>query len=338
MTTIVKNSKGEQIMLTKQEANLARVNQRVMNSLGYNVDITTLTTIIKQISEQKFFEIAPADFIPVVVGEGAWSDFLLTYRSFDLSGDFSEGIINTGTNNSRLAAGDAAVDAVQLKVLNWAKEISWTIPSLQMAAKSGNWDLVTEKEHSRKKNWDLGIQKVAFLGLDGDAQVNGLLSVPGTQNNLTLITKPISSMTPTESKAFIIAVLDAYRTNCNRSAWPTHFTIPESDFLGLAAPSNADFPLKSVLAVLEETFKTMTKNPGFKIQACAYGDPAYNSLGVNRYVLHNYDARSIRMNLPVDYTNTLANSTNNFSFQNAAYGQFTGVQAIRPLELFYMSW
>jgi hypothetical protein len=39
-----------------------QVNERFGNALGYEVSITTLTTIVKKISEQKFFEIPPADF------------------------------------------------------------------------------------------------------------------------------------------------------------------------------------------------------------------------------------------------------------------------------------
>jgi hypothetical protein len=52
------------------------------------------------------------------------------------------------------------------------------------------------------------------------------------------------------------------------------------------------------------------------------------------YTLLNYDEEALRMDIPVDYTNTLANSLDNFNFQNVAYGQFTGVVAYRPLEIF----
>jgi hypothetical protein len=38
------------------------------------------------------------------------------------------------------------------------------------------------------------------------------------------------------------------------------------------------------------------------------------------------------MDLPVDYTVTQANTMNNFQFQSAAYGQFTGVHFYRELE------
>lgn len=332
------NSKGEPVTLNKREDMVANVLQKQVNSLGYEISITTLTTIMKKITEQKFFEVAPADYLPVRVGEGAWSSNLVTYRSFSMGDEFETGVINTGGQNARLASGDVGVDSLSIKVLNWAKSIGWSLFDLQLAAKSGNWDLVTAKERQRKKNWDLGIQRVAFLGARGDSSCLGLLNQTGVTNNTTLITEPISGMTTAELKAFCAAVLETYRSNSARTAWPTHFIIPESDYLGLAAPASADFPIRSTLSLLEETFQVMTKNKGFKILPLAYGDPAYNSLGVHRYVLLNYDEESIRMDIPVDYTNTLANSIDNFSFQNVGYGQFTGVLAYRPLEMIYYSY
>lgn len=332
------NSKGEPIVLNQREELVANTVQRQVNALGYEINITTLTTIMKKVTEQKFFKIAPADYLPVRVGEGAWSSNLVTYRSFMLSDDFSTGVINTGGNNGRLAVGDAGVDSLSVKVANWAKSIGWSLFDLQLAAKSGNWDLVTAKEKSRKMNWDLGIQKVAFLGLSGDSSILGLLNQSGVTNDTTTLTAPISGLSTANLKAFCRVILDKYRANCNRTAMPTHFIIPESDYLGLAAPASADFPIKSTLAVLEETFQVMTGNKGFKILPLAYGDNEYNSLGVTRYVLLNYEEESIRMDIPVDYSNTLANSIDNFSFQNVGYGQFTGVLAYRPLELYYLSY
>jgi len=333
------NSKGEPMVLNEKEARIAQINQRTVNALGYEIDITTLTTIMKKVSEQKFFEIAPADYIPVRVGEGAWSSQLTTYRSFALADDFSTGIINTGGSDSRLAVADSGVDSLSIQVKNWAKQIGWTIMDLEQAAKAGNWDLVTAKERSRKKNWDLGIQRTAFLGLN--PTVLGLFNQVGVTNNTTLIIKPISAMTGAELKTFVSQVLGIYRANNNRTAWPTHFVIPEDDFLGLAGPSSADFPLKSVLQVLEETFQTMTKNPAFKILPCAYADagaPQAVSATDDYYALYNSDEESLRMDIPVDYTNTLANSVDNFSFNNVGYGQFTGVLAYRPKELMYFSY
>jgi hypothetical protein len=329
------NSKGEPILLNQREQLVARNCQRLVNDLGYEIDITTLTTIMKRVTEQKFFEIAPADYLPVRVGEGAWSSNLVTYRSFNQADEFETGVVNTGSNNGRLAVADAGVDSLTIKVLNWAKSIGWTLMDLAQAAKAGNWDLVTAKEKSRKKNWDLGIQRVAFLGARGDSNCLGLLNQAGITTNLTVITQSIKSMTPAQLKAFLASLIDAYRSNNNRTAWPTHFIIPESDYLGLAAQASADFPVKSVLQLLEEALKTITRNANFKVLPLAYGDAAYSGLGVQRYTLLNYDEESIRMDIPVDYTNTLANSIDNFSFQNVGYGQFTGVLAYRPLELMY---
>lgn len=337
MKTVIYNSKGEPIVLNALEQQRCNHMQKIVNDFGYDIDITTLTTIVKKVSEQKFFEIAPADYVPIKVGEGAWSDLLTTYRSFDLADDFSTGIINTGGNSSRMATGDAGVDSITAKVRNWAKEITWTIFDLQQAAKSGNWDLVTAKEVSRKKNWDLGIQKVAFLGLsDGTAQ--GLLNMSGISSNTAVITKSISSMTDTEFNTLCATTMNAYRSNCNRTAMPSKFSIPESDYLGLASATSASFPLISKLEYLQKVFVTISGKKDFEILPCAYADVAYSGLSVQRYALYNYEDTSLRMDIPVDYTNTLANSLNNFSFQNAAYGQFTGLVPYRPAETLYFDY
>lgn len=332
------NHKGEVVTLTAREQALANSLQKklIENALGFEIPITTLTTISKKVSQQKFFEISPADYFPVRVGEGSWSSNIVTYRSFAFGDDFATGVINLGGNNARLAQADAGVDSLSRKVVNWGKTIGWTLPELEMAAKAGNWDLITAKESARKRNWDLGIQKVAFLGLAGDPSVLGLYNQTGVTVDTTTLPQSISSLSTVDLKAFCATILNVYRANANRSAWPTHFVIPESDFLGLAAPSSADFPLKSTLQVLEETFAIMTKKPGFKILPNAYGDKAYSGQTYQQYVLLNYDEESVKMDIPVDYTNTLANSLDNFAFQNVGYGQFTGVQAIRPLEMYYL--
>lgn len=346
---IIRNSKGEPITLTPQEQYHAdymqrKVNARFGNSLGYEVSITTLTTIVKKITEQKFFEVPPADYLPVKVGESTWSTNLTTYRSFDLADEFETGIVNTGGQNSRLATADAGVDALNIKVYPWAKSVGWSIFDLEFAAKSGNWDLVSAKEKARKRNWDLGVQRIAFLGARGQNGATGtclgLLNQAGITVNTTVITKAISSMSVAELKVFTAQLIESYRNNVQRTAWPTHFIIPESDYNGLASQASPDFPIKSTLQLLEEMFQVIVRNKGFKILPLAYGDAAYHAdvasiAGKQVYCLLNYDEESIRMDIPLDYTNTLANSLDNFSFQNVGYGQFTGVLAYRPLELMY---
>lgn len=349
------NSKGQPIVLDEfelahaEETQLVvnKAMQKVRNALGFEIPITTLSQIQKKISEQKFFTAMPADYLPLRVGAGAWSANLVTYRSFDLAGKFEDGILNTGSPNARQASADAGVDSLSIKVYNWSKMIGWSLFDLQQAALSGNWDIVSSKEKARLKNWQLGVQRVAFLGAEGlngsSGQCLGLLNQTGITTNTTLITKAIKSMSPSELNTFQQGIIEVYRANNNRTAMPSHFIIPESDYNGLASQSSEDFPIKSKLQLLEEAFKVTTRNPNFKILPLAYADAAYHVgisgiSGKQVYVLLNYDEESIRMDIPVDYTNTLANSLDNFTFQNAGYGQFTGVLAYRPLELMYFTY
>lgn len=344
---VILNAKGEPICLSKRELYHAnymqrQVNERFGNDLGYEVSITTLTTITKKISEQKFYEIPFAEYLPVRVGEGMWSTQLTTYRSFNSADEFETGIINTGGQNSRLASSDAAVDALNIKVFPWAKSVGWNIFDLEFAAKSGNWDLVAAKEKSRKTNWDLGVQRVMFLGARGNNGAGGLclglLNQPGVNVNRTVITQPIYAMSPSDLKQFVSTVVEAYRSNNNRTAWPTHFIIPESDYNGLTGQASAQFPVLSTLELLEKAFKVSCRNPNFKILPLAYGDKAYSGFSYQSYVMLKYDEESVRADIPLNYTGTLANSLDNFNFQNAAMGQFTGVLALRPLEMLYFQY
>lgn len=357
---MIKNSEGNPIVLNAVEAYNANWMARTLqnqfganpmtphlNALGYDVAITTLTTVTKKITEQHFYEIPFADYLPVRVGEGTWSDQLTTYRSFNAADDFETGVINTGGQNARLASADAAVDALNIKVFPWAKSIGYSIFDLEFAAKSGNWDVVSAKEKARKENWDLGIQRIMFLGARGlngaTGSCLGLLNQPGVTVNTTVITKAISAMSVAELKVFCAQVVEAYRSNCNRTAWPTAFIIPESDYNGLASQASPDFPIKSTLQLLEEMFQTICRNKSFKILPLAYGDAAYHAdvasiAGKQVYVLLKQDDTTIRADIPLDYTTTLANSLDNFSFQNAGYGQFTGVLAYRPLEVLYFQY
>jgi hypothetical protein len=322
------------IILNERENNITKFWEgHIKNALGFEVDITTLTTIVKKITSQKFFTIAPADYLPVRVGEGAWSSNLVTFRDFSIGDTFETGIVNLAGQNARLAEADSAIDSITVKINNWAKQIGWSIFDLQMAAKSGNWDLVSSKEKARKKNWDLGIQKVAFLGINADTM--GLLTQSDVYSNTALIQKHISAMTTGELNTFLTGLVSAYRVNCKFTAYPTHFIIPETDYNGLAAPSSADFPIRSKLSLIEETLQVMTMNKGFKVLPLAYADQINNALTLNRYTMLNYEEESLRMDIPVDYTSTLAMSLNGVQWQNGAYGQFTGVKAYRPLEMIY---
>lgn len=331
------------LRLQRQFAEIAATMPEFANSLGYEVNITTLYAISKRVVEQKFATLPPADYMPIRVGENAWSDNILTYRDYALGGDFEAGVMNVGSGNTRIADADAGVDSLTNPVINWAKQVNWSFFDLKIAARSGNWDLVTSKERSRKKNWDLGVQRVAFFGLQSNPNVYGLLTQPGITTNTSLIPADISTMNATQFSAFVQGVVGAYRSNCAFTAWPTHFIIPELDYDGLQTlvPGTAGTYPIPMLKYLEDAFKVATMKPNFKIMPCFYADKVNNvtisGLNTNIYTLLNYDEDSIRMDVPVDYTNTMQNTINGFQFQNVGYGQFTGPLAYRPLEMLYFT-
>ena len=106
----------------------------------------------------------------------------------------------------------------------------------------------------------------------------------------------------------------------------------------MASQASSDFPIKSTLQLLEETFKTICRNDKFKILPLAYADSAYSGFSYQIYTLLNYAEESVRMDIPVDYTTTTANSLNNFMYQTVGYGQFTGCLLYRPLETLYFQY
>lgn len=331
---ILSNSTGKEVVLPKEHARrCAMLERKIKNDLGYNISVTTLTQVLSKVSEQKYAEVPIADYMPVRVGEGAWSDRILQYRSQGLADDFSTGIINVSSNKGRLASADAGIEAVSNPIYNWAKDITWTLFDVRLASRTGNWDIVEAKESARKKNWDLGIQGVGFLGLD--ANIKGLMNQTGVTVDTTTITAPLSTLAADVMMQKISSMLAAYRTQVNKTAWPNRLTIPESDYLGLAVPSSASSPNKSKLQIIEETLRILTKNPDFQVLPLFYGDTAYNGGLGQTYALYNSDSDSMYMSIPVDYTNTAQNTTNGFHFDNVAYGQFGGLFLNRPQEFMY---
>lgn len=339
LQTEIKNSDGSFVILNDHEARQVQLNQERANALGYEINITSLTAIAKRITDQKFYQIKPSDYVPVAVGEGAWSSEIVTYRQYEIGGDFETGIVNTASNDSRIAQMDTGIDSVTVPVTNWAKTVGWSVFELQQASKAGNWDIVTAKEMSRKKNWDLGIQKTAFVGLQSNPDVYGLLTQPDVNSNTGLITQYISAMNAAQFNTFLEGIIGAYQTNNAFTCMPTHFIIPQLDYNGLISFPDAAFPLKTKLEILQDNLRAITLNPNFMIRPLAYADEVNNvavtGLNKNRYTLLNYDPTSLRMDIPVDYTNTMANTFNGMQFENTGYGQFTGARAYRPLEMLY---
>ena len=307
---------------------------------GYQIVTDTLTYIKKLVSEQKFYKVAPADYLPVVVGDGAFASNLLTNRTYSVAEDFEAGNIRTGNANARLSIADVAIDGVNAYVQNWAKGISYTVFDVEQALRANNWDPIMGKHASRKENWDLGIQAIAFLGSQADPRITGLLTLGGITTNTSVISKYIKTMTAAELATFVQTLISTYFSNTNSTALPNRFVIPYQDWLGLTvltAGTVGTYPVP-LIKYLEDAFKASVAHmePDFKIMPLAYCDAAVNSglRGINKniYMLYREDSKSLRMDIPVDYTTTQANSLNNFSFEDVGYGQYTGAVAYRNAE------
>jgi hypothetical protein len=312
------------------------------SSFGYQRAITTLTYIKTLITEQIFYKVNPLDYAPVVVGEGSFAQAILTNITFSTSGDFFAGLINQGNNNDQLAKANVGISSITTPVFNWAKSIDYTIFEIEQALQANNWDLIKSKHDARKENWDLGIQQMFFLGMPSDpVNAPGLLNNTNVNINSAIITQLLNTMTFAQFTAVVADLLEAYRSNSNRTAYPTHFIIPEDDYNGMMVPYTATatgFPLISIMEYLKKAFAGVGL-PNLKIMPSAYAMPAYNAsasgLDQHTYTLLNYDVRSVRMDIPVMITATQPNTINNFQFQDAAYGQFTPVVVIKPLEMLY---
>ena len=304
------------------------------NSIGYSQVVSTLTAVGRRVSEQRFYEIPFSQYVPTIMGNGAYKRSIINWRTYVKDEGFESGVINNGSNDSVLSRSDAAYDAVSVNILNWSKFIEYSLFELQEALAANNlFSLIEAKEMARKKTWDLGLQKVAFLGIGSET---GLLNNSSVTIDSTTITMRLGSMTAAQFNAFVAAIFQAYRAESNYTSKPTHFIIPEADYNSLVNYASETMFTRTKLELLLEAFKTITGNPNFKIMPCQYCDRTQFTT-YNRYVLLNYDESSVAMNIPIDYTQTAAGSSNGFTWSNVAFGSFTGVVAIRPKEMLYFA-
>ena len=72
------------------------------------------------------------------------------------------------------------------------------------------------------------------------------------------------------------------------------------------------------------------------VYAMASNNAAISGLNKDRYVLYNSDEDSVIVNVPIYFTVTMPGTSNNFDYTSAAYSRFTGVNALRPLEMLYL--
>lgn len=339
---LVVNRDGE---IWSQKGLVAHVDSKkeveMLNSLGVEQSITTLTQVLPTIIEQKYYELPLADYVDIEVGTGnPFVNTLFNWKTGIDGTDFESGLINMTSNHSNTFADDIAIEPIERKVVSWKKNVDYNI--LQEGtfnAGTQNMDYVQAKYRARKKQYDLGIQNTVFFGLKSDDKVNGLLNIPGATTDATLLKGKLSQMTTEDFCEIISKLLARFQENCDYTAMPNRMIIPQDDFLGLCKFTSETFPIagSTRLQVLENAIKMYV--PDFKVLGSAYNMKAKNAgvagLNKDRYVLYKKAPDTIIMNVPLDFTVTLPGTANGFDYTSAAYSRFTGVNLLRDAELLY---
>jgi hypothetical protein len=315
-------------------------------TLGYQYTIQTTSQIRSRVIKQKFYEVPFGDYIPVIPGTGAWLENIKTNVTYDVAGSFESGNMSISSGPTQVSNVDVGIAPTTQAIMTWSKGYQYSIPEVQKALASDNWDILSSKLDALKKNCDLGLQKIAFLGLISD-QTNfpGLLTNTAVTNNTTTLTTNISAMSYAQFQTLISKMLSDYFSNSNSTAFPDTFAIPMDDYLGLGAFVNPQYPVADsmLLNILLKVFQKLTGNPNFTIYGLAYGTAANNAgylngaSGYQRYVLYKNDPDVMAMDIPVQFNLTPAGTSNNFNYQGVAYMQYCGCNLFRPAEVLYYS-
>ena len=206
---------------------------------GYQVPIDTLTQIAREITTQVFYgsDLKITDYLPVVIGQGAFSQSLLTFKTGSTGNQFKQNIFRSGQNSSMTQA-NTQIEAATLEILNFAQGQTYSLFEMKQAAMYGNFDVIAAKEEARKTVYDQGILQTAFVGVPEFGQF-GLVNQPlGTLSdtiapNTTIIPKPIGTMDADEINTLVGALIYTYYKNNGYTRKPSKFIIPTSDYFTL---------------------------------------------------------------------------------------------------------
>lgn len=320
------------------EADMNSINhtQELFNAAGYgDIDVTLLTIIEREISQQKFYKTDPEKFIPIDHTQGGFANYITVLRNFiTAEGDIDGWTRGVDNDNARRGQDGVKLESVALKVHNLAKMVSYSMFEIREAQQTGRWSIVTEKERARKIDYDLSVQRSLLLG---DANHQGLLNQTSVTTNTTLLTKKISSMTAAEFKAFLASWLSTFYTATERTALPDTLAIAPSDYLGLGVAVDEQYPVFTTMKKrLEDVFKEMTGNPNAEIVPLAYCEPEFNS-NYYKYVLYRKDFDTIRAYQPFDYNVVQGATVDGMNYQNTAWARLSDVFVNRPKEMLYLS-
>ena len=320
------------------EAELSQIkhNQELVNAAGFgDIDLTLLTIIERNVSQQKFYRINPEDFVPFDTTTGGWADFITVLRSYaNVDADINSWERGVDADYARRCQVSVKMESVSLKLHNLDKMVSYSLFELNQAAQTGIWNLVTEKERARKIDYDLAVQRAVLLG---DADHKGLLNQADVTTNTTILPKKISTMNSTEFKAFLATVFAEYFKNTDMTAMPDTLVMPYSDFMGLGVAVDEQYPVFTTMKQrLTDVFREVTGNSNAEIRPLAYCESQFNG-GSLKYALYRKDFDSIRVYQPYGYSVVQGTTVDGVNYQNTAYARISDVFVNRPKEMLYMT-
>jgi len=328
--------KEREELFNAQELAVIDHNQELLNSMGYgDIDITLLTQIEREVSQQKFYQIDPEKFVPFDKTQGGWADYITVLRSFvNAEGDLSTWEQGLDADNARRGQVGAKLEATSLKLHNLAKMVSYSLFEIRQAQETGRWNIITEKERARKISYDISVQRAVLLG---DDDHKGLLNQTDVPTDAAVLTKKISSMTSTEFKTFLSSIFANFYAQTNMTALPDTLAIAPSDFLGLGVAVDEQYPVFTTMKQrLEDVFKQMTGNQNAEIIPLAYCEPEFHN-GAYKYVLYRKNFDTLRVYQPFDYNVVQGASIDGLNYQNTAYARISDVFVNRPKEILYMT-
>ena len=270
------------------------MNIRVQNASGYEQQITTLTTILAEVVEEKMYSDNLADFVTVST-EGGWDNTIAFWREAsvgDLDGAFSDNGGRSGESDNI----DVEKDMEFVKVGTWRKGYNIGIDEMNQVMASGNRSIITSKESAYQRIKNAYMTKKAMIGSAGH---KGLLNADGLIYDTTTMPTDISEATQAQLNNIFSDMYAAYRLRNEYTADADTLVVPAVELTKLAR-IYSEFNAITVIEVVRKVMREVTGNPNFNVVSSRYFDIDNNLSGAtkNAYMLLN--KASVKFHVTVD--------------------------------------
>lgn len=309
----------------------------ILNGRGYLAGETTLTALATRVRKTQYYTISNLrDYVDIEVNRGGLADQVLNFTISDVAGDYRDGFASTA-ENAKIPVVDIQIGTMLYRRHIWNKIVQYRYIDAEQAGDNRMpFDIIEAKTEALKRHFDLTLQTMIFVG-DLELGITGLLNNPNITIDSATLPTNLSSLTSAQINEIVGQMLTKYTDANFQTAFPNRLLVPFGAYLGLSSATSAEFPIKTKMDFLEDSFKQMTGNGDFKILPLAYanGNNQYNTTGKDTYVLYRKDIDTLAYDLAKPFDMRGWNSPNNYDFQNVGYGMLGGTNIFRPLEVMY---